>query len=287
MLERKSCLRSEMPPVNGTAKRFLRNVFRRFSFASIVSSSACLAATTAPIYFTKLIPHFSHFTPVRCLLPQEGHSKRIVMWQRWQKRATSRTAAPHLGQGIVACGIGAAVGSHLSEGCSAGDCALDVLDVLGDPDFALGASPLTGPEDELLVIAHFNWAAGGLVRRIGSCVGRVTPVRGYRLVCEYQSRQSAPPLNMKHSVAENPGTANFLVEFDRRRQADLLGSRASARKIFRRLAIPDTLCRGPSKLRESYATRVAAQSPSDREAFLLHSASSVGLRGSRKKPRRF
>jgi len=56
-----------------------------------------------------LIPHFSHFTPVRCLLPQEGHSKRIVMWQRWQKRATSRTAAPHLGQGIVACGAG---GSH-------------------------------------------------------------------------------------------------------------------------------------------------------------------------------
>src|SRR5271154_6790249 len=85
---------------------------RRSSFAWIVSASVCFAATTAPIYFTKLIPHFSHFTPVRCLLPQEGHSKRIVMWQRWQKRAISRTAAPHLGQGIVACGAGAAVGSQ-------------------------------------------------------------------------------------------------------------------------------------------------------------------------------
>jgi hypothetical protein len=51
---------------------------------------------------------------VRCLLPQEGQSKRMVMWQRWQKRATSRTAAPHFGQGIVAWGAGVAVGSHLS-----------------------------------------------------------------------------------------------------------------------------------------------------------------------------
>ena len=33
------------------------------------------------MYFTKLIPHFSQFTPVRCLLPREGHSKRIVMWR--------------------------------------------------------------------------------------------------------------------------------------------------------------------------------------------------------------
>jgi len=78
------------------------------------------------------------------------------MWQRWQKRATSRTAAPHLGQGIVACGAAVAVGSHLSEGFSAGDCARDVLDVLGDSDFALGASPLIGPEDEPLVIPHLN-----------------------------------------------------------------------------------------------------------------------------------
>src|SRR5580700_773765 len=94
------------------AKIFFRNALRRSSFASSVSSSGCLAATTAPMYFTKLIPHFSHFTPVRCLLPQEGQSKRIVIWQRWQKRATSRTAAPHFGQGIVACGTGGAVGSH-------------------------------------------------------------------------------------------------------------------------------------------------------------------------------
>ncbi len=108
----KSCLKNLSPPVRGMAKMFFRNALRRSSFASIESSSGCLAATTAPIYFTKLIPHFSHFTPVRCLLPQEGQSKRIVIWQRWQKRATSRTAAPHLGQGIVAWGIGAAVGSQ-------------------------------------------------------------------------------------------------------------------------------------------------------------------------------
>jgi hypothetical protein len=54
------------------------------------------------MYFTRLIPYFSHFTPVRSLLLQEGQSKRIVLWQRWQKRAASCTAAPHLGQGIVA-----------------------------------------------------------------------------------------------------------------------------------------------------------------------------------------
>jgi len=112
LLAWKSCLKSLSPPVSGMAKIFFRNALRRSSFASMLSSSGFLAATTAPIYFTKLIPHFSHFTPVRCLLPQEGQSKRIVIWQRWQKRATSRTAAPHFGQGIVACGAGGAVGSH-------------------------------------------------------------------------------------------------------------------------------------------------------------------------------
>jgi hypothetical protein len=45
-------------------------------------------------------------------LPQEGQSKRIVIWQRWQKRATSRTAAPHFGQGIVVWGTAGAVGSQ-------------------------------------------------------------------------------------------------------------------------------------------------------------------------------
>ena len=79
LVARKSCLKSESPPVSGIAKIFFRNALRRSNFASIVSSSACLAATTAPMYFTKLIPHFSHFTPVRCLLPQEGQSKRIVI----------------------------------------------------------------------------------------------------------------------------------------------------------------------------------------------------------------
>jgi hypothetical protein len=146
-------LKSFSPPVSGIASTFFSNALRRSIFASIVSCSACLGATTAPMYFTKLIPHFSHFTPVRCLLPQEGHSKRIVMWQRWQKRATSRTAAPHLGQGIVACGAGVAVGSHLSASFGAGD---DVLDLLGASDLALGASPFDGPEDEPRVIAHLN-----------------------------------------------------------------------------------------------------------------------------------
>ena len=99
--------------MSGIARIFFRSALRRSSLCSNVSSSGFLAATTAPIYFTKLIPHFSHFTPVRCLLPQEGQSKRIVMWQRWQKRATSRTAAPHFGQGTVAGGTAGAVGSHV------------------------------------------------------------------------------------------------------------------------------------------------------------------------------
>lgn len=101
LLALKSCLKSLRPPVSGIAKIFFRNALPRSSFAPMVSSLTCLGATTAWMYFTKLIPHFSHFTPVRCLLPQEGQSKRIVMWQRWQKRATSRTAVPHFGQGIV------------------------------------------------------------------------------------------------------------------------------------------------------------------------------------------
>ena len=108
----KSCLNSLRPPVSGMAKIFFSNALRRSIFASSESCSGCLAASTAPMYFTKLIPHFSHFTPVRCLLPQAGQSKRIVIWQRWQKRATSRTGAPHFGQGIVACGACGAVGSH-------------------------------------------------------------------------------------------------------------------------------------------------------------------------------
>ncbi len=160
-----------MPPVNGTAKRFFRNALRRSSFASIVSSSACFAATTAPIYFTKLTPHFSHFTPVRCLLPHEGHSKRIVMWQRWQKRATSRTAAPHLGQGIVACGVGVAVGSQVfatiglfcraslvrTAACASTPGALGSgvapVVTLGSP---LGGLLPFGPEDESPAMAHLT-----------------------------------------------------------------------------------------------------------------------------------
>jgi hypothetical protein len=170
LLAWKSCLKSLSPPVSGMAKIFFRNALRRSSFASMVSSSTCLGATTAPMYFTKLIPHFSHCAPVRCLLPQEGQSKRIVIWQRWQKRATSRTAAPHFGQGIVAWGTGGAVGSHTFAECGGRGC---VLDVRGVSDFALGTSPRTGPGDELLVIAHLNWAAAQirapnrLVRRQG------------------------------------------------------------------------------------------------------------------------
>jgi hypothetical protein len=207
---RKSCLTSEIPPVSGSATRFFRNALRRSSFAWIVSASVCFAATTAPIYFTKLIPHFSHFTPVRCLLPQEGHSKRIVMWQRWQKRAISRTAAPHLGQGIVACGAGAAVGSQAfaaSADLSAGAAERAVAGRTSEPgaedagaraivvgfafagsslagsvtsDGAPGCLPFAPPEDELLVIPHLNGHAGPTramhytVRPLGY------PVRRYR-----------------------------------------------------------------------------------------------------------
>jgi hypothetical protein len=157
LLAWKSCLKSLSPPVSGMAKIFFRNALRRSIFAWIESSSGCLAATTAPIYFTKLIPHFSHFTPVRCLLPQEGQSKRMVMWQRWQKRATSRTAAPHLGQGIVACGIGAAVGSHASTRVGVGGRAFAARVVA---DSGLSALLLGGREDELLLIPHLSEDAG-------------------------------------------------------------------------------------------------------------------------------
>jgi hypothetical protein len=176
LLARKSCLKSERPPVNGIASTFFSNARRRSIFASISSSCAPFGATTAPMYFTKLIPHFSHFTPMRCLFPQEGHSKCIVMWHRWQKRATSRTVAPHLGQGSVACGAGVAVGSHVPAGFVAGN---DGFDARGVSDFALDTSPLTGPEDEPLVIAHFSWAAAqrpapnGFVRRQGYPCSRV------------------------------------------------------------------------------------------------------------------
>jgi hypothetical protein len=190
LVVRRRCLTSDIPPVSGSATRFFRNALRRSSFASTASTSACLAATTAPMNFTKLIPHFSHFTPVRCLLPQEGHSKRIVIWQRWQKRATSRTAAPHLGQGIVVCGIGPAVGSQAFAelavlwsaalvGAAAGPAleppaeGLSVALLLSGctalgatfagtvmSDAASGRSPPPFPEDELLVIAHLNGDAG-------------------------------------------------------------------------------------------------------------------------------
>jgi hypothetical protein len=190
---RNNCLTRAIPPVNGNATRFFRNALRRSSFAWIASASVCFAATTAPIYFTKLIPHFSQVTPVRCLLWQEGHSKRIVMWQRWQKRATSRTAAPHLGQGIVACGTGAAVGSHALA--ALGDLGFETLaraaggrtsGVGGEgagvfalvSGFALAAGsgfagsaasdarlrglPSPFPEDEPLVIPHLSGDAGAM-----------------------------------------------------------------------------------------------------------------------------
>lgn len=172
--------------MSGIATRFFRNALRRSSLAWVASAFICFAATTAPIYFTKLMPHFSHFTPVRCLLPHEGHSKRIVMWQRWQKRATSRTAAPHFGQGIVACGTGAAVGSQafaglddlctaaLGRGAAVG-AAEFVVEGFRAPVFVAGFAPAGSsfagsitsdaapgglppapPEDELLIILHFN-----------------------------------------------------------------------------------------------------------------------------------
>ena len=146
------------------------------------------------MYFTKLIPHFSHFTPVRCLLPQEGHSKRIVMWQRWQKRATSRTAAPHFGQGIVACGTGVAVGSHalaalgglgglkrwqraaggrtsgvVVEGAGANALVMRLragcrLGFVGSAasDASTGGLPSPFPDDQPLVIPHLSGDAGAM-----------------------------------------------------------------------------------------------------------------------------
>lgn len=209
---RNSCLTRAIPPVSGSATRFFRNALRRSSFAWIASASVCFAATTAPMYFTKLIPHFSHFTPVRCLLPHDGHSKRIVMWQRWQKRATSRTAAPHFGQGIVACGTGAAVGSHALAAlgdlsgaalgrAAAGGAAEPVVEGFRGPvlaagfapagssfacrarsDAAPGCLPPAPPEDELLVIPHLNGDAGPL--RALPCTVHPPgyPVQRYRFV---------------------------------------------------------------------------------------------------------
>ena len=209
---RKSCLTSEIPSVSGNATRFFRNVLRRSSFASFESTSACLAVTTAPIYFTKLIPHFSHFTPVRCLLPQDGHSNRIVMWQRWQKRATSRTPAPHLGQGIVVCGTGAAVGSHAFAGlgdlcgatlerAAAGRASKLGAEALADAvlasgrtvsastfartvasDAALGALLPSSPEDELLVTPHRSGDVGPTCALHCTVHPSGYPVRWYRYV---------------------------------------------------------------------------------------------------------
>ena len=209
---RRSCLASDIPPVSGMATRFFRNALRRSSLAWIASASLCLAATTAPMYFTKLSPHFSHFTPVRCLLPQDGHSKRIVMWQRWQKRATSRTAAPHLGQGIVVCGTGAAVGSQAFAGLGDLSCAALGRAAVGgasepgaedaggralDVGFAFAGSNLAGsvtsdgvpgclpfapPEDEPLVIPHLNGDAGPIRAMHRKVRPPGYPVRRYRYV---------------------------------------------------------------------------------------------------------
>ena len=38
------------------------------------SASACFCVTTAPMYFRKSMPHFSHLPPVRCWLWHDGHS---------------------------------------------------------------------------------------------------------------------------------------------------------------------------------------------------------------------
>jgi len=198
--------------VSGNATRFFSNALRRSIFASTASTSACLAATTAPIYFTKLIAHFSHFTPVRCLLPQDGHSKRMVMWQRWQKRATSRTAAPHFGQGTVVCGTGAAVGSHafagLGDFCNvalarAGAGRASELGTEGfsapalafgwrifasgfavgeRSDAAPGCLPSASPEDELLVTSHLSGDLGRISALHYSVHPPGYPVRWYRCV---------------------------------------------------------------------------------------------------------
>jgi hypothetical protein len=114
------------------------------------------------------------------------------MWHRWQKRATSRTAAPHFGQGIVACGTGAAVGSQEFAGpgdlsgvavarAGAGraselggeDAGVPVFVsgfALPGSDFAesatseatLGALPSPFPGVELVVIPHLSGDAGAI-----------------------------------------------------------------------------------------------------------------------------
>ncbi|MFZ0883247.1 MAG: hypothetical protein WAN14_07595 [Candidatus Acidiferrales bacterium] len=68
----------------------------------------------------KSTPHFSHLPPARCLLPHAGQSNRIVLWQRWQNRATSRTAVPHLGHFTVGCGTGGVNEALVAAGAVAG-----------------------------------------------------------------------------------------------------------------------------------------------------------------------
>lgn len=105
----------------------------------------------------------------------------MVAWQRWQKRATSRTAALHLGQGIVTweaavpsseLGIldeifdagrvsRAATWSFATE-VAPGEIPLSgegaaVAGLAGSPvAISRGGLPPGIPEDELLVIAHSN-----------------------------------------------------------------------------------------------------------------------------------
>src|ERR1700678_4160645 len=93
---------SETPPLNGSNRMAFKKLDRLSRRSWTTSASAFFAATTAPIYLMKSIPHFSHLPPARWRLPQEGHSKRSVVWHRGQKRATSRASVPHFGHLYVA-----------------------------------------------------------------------------------------------------------------------------------------------------------------------------------------
>src|ERR1700674_1390196 len=97
---------------------FRSSVERRSTRSWNWSASIFLAATVAPMYLMKSMPHLSHLPPWRCSLAQERHWKRSVAWQRVQNRATSRTSVAHFGHLIIGRGAGAPRSDELWAGLS-------------------------------------------------------------------------------------------------------------------------------------------------------------------------